>query len=91
MIDLTLETPSEINKKLAERIKRIRKRKGYTQKQLAAKSNVSYGSLKKFEQTGEISLLSLTKIAMELGMDHEIKELFMDVPYRSIEEVLKES
>ena len=71
-----LETPAEINASLAKRVKRIRKRRKITQKQLAQRSNVSYGALKKFEQTGEISLLSLTKIAMELGLDKEIKSLF---------------
>ena len=58
--------------------------------QTAARSNVSYGALKKFEQTGSISLLSLTKIAMELGISGELSDLFMEVPYQSPEEVLKE-
>ena len=58
MQDLLWETPEEIDKELALRVKRIRKRRGYTQVSLAKRSNVSYGALKKFEQTGEISLLS---------------------------------
>ena len=82
------ETPSEIDKELAKRVKNIRKRKGYTQEELALKSNVSYGALKKFEQTGEISLKSLTKIALELDIARDIKELFTQVPYSSIEEVI---
>ena len=90
MQNLIWETPSEINRNLAKRLKNIRKRRGYTQERLAARSNVSYGSLKKFEQTGEISLLSLTKIAMELGVVNEITELFTQTPYRDISEVLHE-
>ena len=85
-----LETPAEINASLAKRVKRIRKRRKITQKQLAQRSNVSYGALKKFEQTGEISLLSLTKIAMELGLDKEIKSLFTAPVYLSIEEVIND-
>ncbi|MBE6005036.1 MAG: helix-turn-helix transcriptional regulator [Lachnospiraceae bacterium] len=85
------ETPSEINKNLAKRVKNIRKRKKLTQIQLAERSNVSYGALKKFEQTGEISLLSLTKISLELGIADEIKELFTQVPYRDIQEVVNEA
>ncbi|MCR5776161.1 MAG: helix-turn-helix domain-containing protein [Lachnospiraceae bacterium] len=84
------KTPSEINKDLATKIKRIRKRKKITQKQLADRSNVSYGAYKKFEQTGEISLLSFTKIVMELGLTNELESLFTNVPYASLEEVLNE-
>ena len=88
MQDLLWETPEEIDRELALRVKRIRKRRGYTQVLLAKRSNVSYGALKKFEQTGEISLLSLTKIALELNIVDEIRELFSSTPYQSIQEVL---
>ena len=81
------ETTAEIDKALALRVKAIRKRTGYTQKELADKANVSYGSLKLFEQTGDISLKSLTKIASELGIVGEIKQLFTQVPYMSLEEI----
>ena len=84
------ETPSEIDKALATRVKVIRKRKKLSQVELAERCNVSYGSLKKFEQTGEISLKALTKIAMELGIVNELKQLFTEVPYNSIEEVINE-
>lgn len=85
------ETPSDIDKSLAQRVKKIRKRKKITQKELAARSNVSYGTLKRFEQTGDISLNSLTKVAIELGIVNEIKSLFTRVPYMSIEEVINEN
>ncbi|MCR5543118.1 MAG: helix-turn-helix transcriptional regulator [Eubacterium sp.] len=86
-MDFTWETTSEINKALADRVKEIRKRRGYTQKELAQRCNVSYGSLKLFEQTGDISLKSLTKIATELGVVNEIKNLFTKVPYKDISEI----
>ncbi|MBQ1316452.1 MAG: helix-turn-helix transcriptional regulator [Lachnospiraceae bacterium] len=84
------ETPSEINRNLAKRLKAIRKRKGYTQEQLAVRCNVSYGALKHFEQTGRISLIGLTKIAMELDLAEELRSLFTEVPYKSLEEVLRD-
>ena len=76
MIDFNWDTPSDIDKDIARRLKKIRRRRKITQKQLAERCNVSYASLKKFEQTGEISLISLTKIAMELGLTEELKALF---------------
>ena len=89
-MDFVWETPSEMALNLAKRIKKIRKRKKITQIQLAQRCNVSYGALKKFEQTGEISLVSLIKIAMELNVSDEIDNLFTDPVYKSIDEVLSD-
>lgn len=88
---LLWETPEEINQALAVRMKNIRKRKAITQKDLSNRTGVSYGSIKRFERSGNISLLSLTKIAMALDCTEEIKELFSQVPYRSIQEVIDEN
>lgn len=85
------ETPEEIDLALAKRVRSIRKRRGISQEKLSAMSGISYGSMKRFEATGQISLLSLTKLAMALGCTNELKELFMNVPYKSIEEVIRES
>ena len=46
--------------------------------------------VKRFEATGKISLLSLTKLAMALDMADELRELFTQVPYRNIQEVIDE-
>ena len=61
MINLYQKTWTEINNDIARKIVRLRKRKKITQKQLAARSGVSLGSLKRFEQSGEISLQSLDR------------------------------
>ncbi|MDO4321070.1 MAG: helix-turn-helix transcriptional regulator [Lachnospiraceae bacterium] len=84
------KTPGEIDKIIAERIRGIRKRRKISQKSLSERSGVSLGSVKRFEQSGEISLRSLTKIAIALGLDHELAQLFEEVPFLSIEEVINE-
>ena len=84
------ETPEEINLALAKRLTGIRKRRGLTQEQLSEKSNVSFGSIKRFETSGQISLISLTKIAVALDCVDELKNLFTEVKYNSIEEVIRE-
>ena len=84
------DTPSDIAVKMAQKLKAIRKRKRITQKQLAARSNVSYATLRKFEKTGKISLESFIKISMELGLTNELKNLFSTPVYNSIEEVINE-
>ena len=84
------ETPEEIDLAIAQRMRSIRKRKHLTQGQLSQRSNVSYGSIKRFETTGQISLISLTKLAVALDCTEDMKRLFADVKYNSIEEVVRE-
>ena len=84
------ETPEEINLALAQRLSRIRKRRKLSQQELSEKSNVSYGSIKRFETSGQISLISLTKLCVALNCADEIRNLYTNVEYSSIEEVLRE-
>ena len=90
MTSFKWETAEEINQALALRMKNIRKRRGFSQQQLSERSGVSYGSLKRFEFTGPIALLSLTKLAIALNCADEIRNLFANVAYGSIEEVIRE-
>jgi transcriptional regulator with XRE-family HTH domain len=90
MIKLEQRTCREIDTELAQRVARLRKRKKLSQKQLAVKSGVSLGSLKRFEQSGEISLQSLTKLAIALDVEGELDELFTQVPFASLEEMMNE-
>lgn len=83
-----MKTPNEIDKMIAERIRVIRKRRKISQKKLSEKSGVSLGSVKRFEQSGEISLSALTKIAIALEIESELLDLFKEVPFQSIEEII---
>lgn len=85
------ETAEELDLKLAQRIRNIRKRRSISQEKLASMSGVSYASVKRFESTGQISLLSLTKIAMALDIADELRNIFSQVPYRDIKEVINET
>ena len=88
---LVWETAEELDQKLAQRVRNIRKRRSISQEKLAAMSGVSHGSIKRFETTGQISLISLTKIAMALDIADELRSLFLQVPNRNIQEVLNET
>lgn len=85
------ETPEELDQKLAQRVRKIRKRRSITQEKLASISGVSYGSIKRFETTGQISLLSLTKIVIALDLADELRNIFTQVPYKDIQEVINET
>lgn len=88
---LLWETAEEIDLALAKRVRNIRKRRKISQEKLSRLSGVSYGSLKRFETTGQISLLSLTKLAIALDCAEEIRGLFTQIPYLTIEEVIREN
>ena len=90
MNPLDIRTYAEINNDLAKRMAALRKRKKISQPALAARSGVSLGSIRRFESEGEISLRSLTKIAIALEVENEIDTLFTEVPYDSLEELLNE-
>lgn len=84
------ETPEEINMKVASNARNLRKRLGISQQKLSEISGVTYASIKRFEATGNISFLSLTKIAVALDAINGIKAIFTEVPYKSIQEVINE-
>lgn len=84
------KTPGEIDMIIAERIRTIRRRRKISQEKLSEKSGVSLGSVKRFESSGQISLISLTKIAIALGIQQELENLFDEVPFLSIEEIINE-
>ena len=85
------ETAEELDKKIANRVRLIRKRRSISQERLAQLSGVSFGSVKRFETTGQISLISLTKISMALDMADDLRQIFTEVPYRNIQEVINEN
>ena len=84
------ETPEEINMQVATNMKNLRKRRKITQKRLSELTGVSYASIKRFEETGNINFISLTKIAIELDAIDGIKSLVTGIPYKSIQEGINE-
>ena len=86
-----LKLPGQVQLEVAAREKERRKRLGLTQAQLAKKAGVSLGSLRRFEQEGQISFESLVSICFALGCQDELGQLFSKPAYRSIEEVLDEA
>ena len=82
------KTPNEIAKSLAEKIKQQRKKLKISQENLAQKSGVSLGSIKRFETKYEISLNSFIKIAIALDLDEDFESIFTVKTYTSIDEVI---
>ena len=69
-------TEKSVTESLIERVKKRRKELNLSQKELSVKSGVSYGSIKRFESVGEISLTSLIKIAHAIDSLEDFNKLF---------------
>ncbi|MBQ9688732.1 helix-turn-helix transcriptional regulator [bacterium] len=87
---LNKKSPTEISQLIAFNLKERRKKLKISQEELAKKSGVSLGSIKRFESKYEIALSSLIKIATALGMESDFAELFAQKTYSSIDEVINE-
>ena len=79
--------PSDILEDLALKHKTLRKQSGLTQSELAKRSGVSFGSIKRFELSEQISLESLLKLAQILNRINDFEMIFK--PTESLKEIDK--
>ncbi len=80
--NISLKTPLEVMHDLGFKCKALRLEANLTQSGLASRSGVSLGSIKRFENSGEISLKSLLNIALVLRRLGDFDNIFSvpDVP-----------
>jgi transcriptional regulator with XRE-family HTH domain len=81
---------SAIINTIAQKVRRNRLELNLTQKALATRAGISFGSLRRFENTGEISLKSLILIAIALDATDEFDMLFTKQKYQSIDQLVNE-
>lgn len=72
----TVPLPAEVAHGLANRLIRLRKDAGWSQVEFARRSGVSLGSLKRFEQRGQISLKNLLALAHVLNRLGDFEKVF---------------
>lgn len=84
----TLDNADDIAKTLAEDFRKRRVEKNMTRQQLAEKSGVAVSNIVRFEQKGLISLNNLIGIAMTMGYTSEVKNLFAEPKYSTMEELM---
>lgn len=86
---LKRSNPEGIAKEIAKRARQLRLQKNITQQSLAERSGVSLGSVKRFESSGQISLQNLLLYAVVLDATDEFGQLFLQIEYKSVDEVIK--
>jgi transcriptional regulator with XRE-family HTH domain len=93
-MSINMKSPHEMVVDIARQAKEKRLAMNLSQQTLSKRSGVSYGTLKKFEQTGQISLESLLKIALALDAFDAFDTLFTNKPEElpaSLDELLEEN
>lgn len=82
--------PSTAMSEVAKNAKARRKQRGLSQMALAQHSGVSFGSIQRFEQSGQISLEALLKIAFALECIDGFESLFpVDKTPKTLDELFK--
>jgi transcriptional regulator with XRE-family HTH domain len=81
--------PSDILMSTAKNVALLRKELKLTQQDLSEKSGVSFGSIKRFERTGQISFESLLKLAEALDRLSDFESLLAPKGNKKIEELFK--
>ena len=89
---IELRTPRDVQRELAGRFKARRLAMNLTQEGLAARSGVSWSSLKRFEYTGLIALDALLKLALVLECLGDFNRVCVDdgrnLASKSLDELL---
>lgn len=86
---LSFISPEEAMYQLAERVKQSRLAENFSRKSLSERSGVSEASIKRFETTGEIALLSLLKLSYALGSMQDFDKVFAPKDVISIKDITK--
>jgi len=87
---LEVSSPAYLAHTIASHFKTKRKEINLSQEELARRSGVSLGSLKRFESIHEISLKNLLKLAVVLDSTSEFLSLFTSRYYSGISDIQKE-
>ena len=83
---VNIATEQSVVSDLVDRYKKRLKELRMTRMELSRKSGVSYGSLRRFEATGEISLTSLIKVCKIMGCMEDFNHIFKNKIIRDLKD-----
>lgn len=90
ILSIDVEFPADIIRLLASNVKSRRLELNLTQAALARRAGIKLPTYRRFERTGEISLMGLLQIAFTLDCLDDFKSLFTRKKYQSLDELLDE-
>ena len=83
----TLTNADDIGKGIADDFRKRRIERGMTRELMSEQSGVALANIVRFEQKGLISLVNLINLAMALGYTSEIRNIFSQPKYSTMEEL----
>ena len=87
MLPFELQTPGEIVRVLAGRVRSMRLQRGWTQQEVAERAGLTLATYRRFERTGRIALERLVRIAVVLDARAGFDLLFAAPPAQSLAEL----
>ena len=89
MISFRLMASGDIATEIALRLRNRRLAQNLTQEGLARRSGVALGTLKKFERTGQIALVSFIRLAITLKDEAALENLLLEQKFETLDEILQ--
>ena len=89
MISFSLIPAKDIAAEIALRLRSRRLAQNLTLEGLARRSGVPLGTLKKFERTGQIALVSFIRLAITLKDEAALEKLLLEQKFETLDEILQ--
>ena len=89
MVSFSILPTEDITAALSARLKSRRLARNLTLEGLARRSGVALGTLKKFERSGQISLLSFIRLVVALKDEAALEALLLEQKFETLDEILK--
>jgi len=89
MTSFSIMSFEDISAELAVRLRNRRLAQNLTLEGLARRSGVALGTLKKFERTGQIALVSFIRLVVTLNDEAALAGLLLEQKFETLDEVLQ--
>ena len=83
----TLDNAEDISMKIADDFRKRRIEKNLTREEVADKAGIAVSNIVRFEQKGLISFRNLIELAIAMGYVSEVKQIFAQPKFQTMEEL----
>ena len=87
---LLLPTPTSVERLLGERVREARRRRGWTQAELAQRAGLGVATVARFEASGQGQVSTLTRLCDALGHLDDLGAVLRAPPPTTLDELRRE-
>lgn len=88
-MSVILFSPREISVRVGNRARERRLASGLRQADVAVRAGVTLSTLRRFEAGGNVGFDAVVRIALALGSEQEVADLFSPIETRSLDQILE--